>query len=104
REAGPDARDVHRDRPGAPAAGEMRVRSGPAAQPRQGFPDAAPLRGAWADACPWRAGTVPRPAAFLTVTDNPAPQSVDDISAAVAQAAATGDALEVRGGGTKAAI
>ena len=44
REARSDGRDVHRGRPEAAAAGQVRLRSGEPAQSRQGLPDAAPLR------------------------------------------------------------
>ena len=52
REARPDAGDVQRDRPGAAAAREMRLRSRRPAQSRQGLPRAASLRRAGPAACP----------------------------------------------------
>ena len=50
REARPDGRAVHRDRPRPADAREMRLRSRPSAQPRQGLPPscaAAPNSAAW---------------------------------------------------------
>ena len=65
REARPDGRDVRRDRPGAPATPQMRLRPGRAAQPRQGVSDLASLRRTGPAARPSRAAAAPRSAAVL---------------------------------------
>ena len=56
--ARPDGDDVHRGRPAAAAARQMRLRSGTPAQPRKGVPDAASLRRTGEDACASRQGGV----------------------------------------------
>ena len=65
REARPHGRAVHRDRPEAAAAGEMRLRPRAPAQPRQDVPAAAPLRRTGQDARAPGAGGLPGAAAVL---------------------------------------
>ena len=98
-EARPDAGDVHGDRSGAPAAGEVRLRPRSAAQPRQGVPGAAPLRRARPHARARRPDRLPRPAAVLM-----RPTTTDELAQIVADAAASGRKLEIAGGGTKAEV
>ncbi len=67
RKARPDGDDVQRERPGPPAAGQMRVRSRRVAEPRQGVPAAASLRRTRPPSRPRRPSAVPRPAAVLSI-------------------------------------
>src|SRR3546814_12577320 len=77
----------------------MRVRPQGAAQPRQGVPDAPPLRRTGADAHPPRPGAAPRSAALLMRPTNEA-----EVRDAIAQAIRRGATLDIRGGGRKAAL
>src|SRR3546814_16479886 len=77
----------------------MRVRPQGAAQPRQGVPDAPPLRRTGADAHPPRPGAAPRSAALLM-----RPTNEDEVRDAIAEAIRSGATLDIRGGGSKAAI
>src|SRR3546814_20681335 len=77
----------------------MRVRPQGAAQPRQGVPDAPPLRRTGADAHPPRPGAAPRSAALLM-----RPTNEDEVRDALAEAIRSGATLNIRGGGSKAAI
>src|SRR3546814_18011538 len=76
----------------------MRVRPQGAAQPRQGVPDAPPLRRTGADAHPPRPGAAPRSAALLM-----RPTNEDEVRDAIAETIRSGATLDIRGGGSKAA-
>src|SRR6266581_6416874 len=81
----------------------MRVRRQRPAQPRQGVPDAAPLRRARPHACPCRQAGVPGHSAVL-MTDTLKPRTAKDVEDAVQWALSRGAALELIGRGTKRAI
>src|ERR1043166_6704350 len=101
REARPDAGHVQRGRSGAPGAREMRVRRQGPAQPRQGVPDAASLRGTRAHARARRPTAVP---GHSTLLNTLRPRDAKDVAAAVEWAAGEGKTLEIVGRGSKRGI
>src|SRR5262249_49809588 len=101
--ARPDAGDVHRGRSCASAAREVRVRSGAAAQSRQGISAAASLRRARAHACaPGRRASSGPPALLMTSSvATMLPADAQDLTQLVQAALADRTPLQIVGGDSK---